>query len=500
MNKGIYHPSFSEFKKKARQGNLIPIYSEFFSDLETPVSCFLKLHRGEYGFLFESVVGERKVAQYSFLGTRPFLIFKSKGNQVELVFRNGKKELYQAPRPLWEMTRILKKYKLVPDRALPRFGGGAVGYLSYDVVREFEEIPDKNKDDLNLPDCFFLFIDNFCVFDHVNQKLQVVSLAHLSSEKSLRDAYFEAVAKLEETISQLKKHQKFIVSQKRKKKFPPNVSSNLSKVDFKKAVRKCINYIKAGDIIQAVLSQRFKLKANCSEFNIYRALRHINPSPYMYYLHLGDFKIIGSSPELLVRMENGFAEERPIAGTRQRGKTESEDKKLCQELLSDPKERAEHIMLVDLARNDLGRVCRAGSVKTTELMAIEKYSHVMHIVSNVAGELKKGKDAYEVLRACFPAGTVSGAPKIRAMEIIDELEPTRRGIYAGAIGYFSFSGNLDTCITIRTILALQGMIYIQVGAGIVADSKPDREYQETLNKAKALFKAVELAERSLIWS
>ncbi|MEE9316435.1 MAG: anthranilate synthase component I, partial [bacterium] len=381
---------------------------------------------------------------------------------------------------------------------LPRFYGGAVGYIGYDMVKFIEDIPSTNPDDLDLPDCKFIFTDNLLIFDHVAHTIKVVSCVHLDREKSnLKTLYNEACRKIEKLITKLRKKPKKQPKVRRSRSSKIVTQSNFTRNSFEKIVERAKEYIRAGDIIQTVLSQRLQTKVSAHPFDIYRALRVINPSPYMYYLSLGGMNLVGSSPEILVRQEGRRVEVRPIAGTRPRGKDEFEDKKLERELLKSSKERAEHLMLVDLGRNDIGRVCEYGSVKVPELMVIERYSHVMHIVSGVVGKLKRGMDSFDVLRACFPAGTVSGAPKVRAMEIIEELENLRRGPYAGAVGYFSFQGNMDMAITIRTILIKGKEAFLQAGAGIVADSIPKNEYEETINKAKALFEAIEMAEKGL---
>lgn len=474
----MYYPAKSEFIKKARQGNLIPVYRELLGDMETPVAMFKRLERySRSGYLLESVEGGEHLGRYSFLGISPSVIFKSKGKGAN---------------PLEELKSYLMRYKPVSTEGLPRFCGGAVGYIGYNVVRFFEDIPQQNEDDLALPDTYFMITDTLVVFDHVQHTIKVVTNAKIDGNPE--KAYKEAVARIEDLVAKISKSQAPPIVESRRKPPRLKVKSNFSKEGFKKKVLQAKRYIRNGDIIQAVLSQRFETKIKCEPFNIYRALRSINPSPYMYYLKGEGFHIIGSSPELLVRCEDGVVETRPIAGTRPRGPTPALDLRLEKELLAHPKERAEHIMLVDLGRNDIGRVCQKGSVKVTDFMVIERYSHVMHIVSNVVGKLRKDKDQFDVLAATFPAGTVTGAPKIRAMEIIDELENIGRGPYAGAIGYFSFSGNLDSAITIRTIIVKGDTAYIQAGAGIVADSVPEREYQETVNKAKGMVKAIELAE------
>ena len=444
----MYHPNKKEFISLTQKGNLIPIYAEIMADFETPLSCYTKIDRGGYSFLFESVEGGERIARYSFLGAEPSLIFSSKGNKVSI--REGKTLKSAIVRdPINELKKLLGSYKAVNVPGLPRFYGGFVGFLGYDMVRFMEKLPNKNIDDLKVPDSLFMMTDTILIFDHVDHKIKIVSNAHIKG--SAAKTYDEAIRKIDRIVKELKrvpakKEYTFSKRESRALKF----KSNFTKKEFEDIVRKAKEYIKAGDIIQVVLSQRFQTPIRCHPFQIYRALRSINPSPYMYYLKLGDFSLVGSSPEVMVRCEDGKVELRPIAGTRRRGKTEEEDERLMRELLADPKERAEHIMLVDLGRNDIGRVCDFKTIKVSELMTVEKYSHVMHIVSDVSGRLSKGKDMFDVVRATFPAGTVSGAPKIRAMEIIDSLENTRRSTYAGTVGYFSFSGNLDCCIAIRT--------------------------------------------------
>ncbi len=493
----MLRPSLEEFKQKAKQGNLIPVYREILADMETPVSAFLKIDDGRYSFLLESVEGGEKWARYSFLGSRPEVVVRSFGKNVEVI-RHGKKETRTFEHdPLEAIRDVLAEYRPVPDPALPRFYGGGVGFMGYDVVRFFERLPDKKKPGLDTPDIFFMITDTLVIFDIVTHRIKVVSNAHVNGG-SVSAAYKEAVAKIDTIVKKLRGRVRGQGAGGRKKaRKETQLKSNFTQARYEQAVLKAKEYIKAGDIFQVVPSQRFETRIKVEPFEIYRALRLINPSPYMYFLRCGDMTVVGASPEVMVRLEEGRIELRPIAGTRKRGATEDEDKALERELLADPKERAEHIMLVDLGRNDVGRVSEMGSVQVSELMVIERYSHVMHIVSNVRGKLSPGNDAYDVVRACFPAGTVSGAPKIRAMEIIDELEPTRRGPYAGAVGYFGFSGNMDTCITIRTLVVKDKVAYIQAGGGVVADSVPALEYQETVNKAKAMMRAVEMAEEGL---
>jgi anthranilate synthase component 1 len=494
----MFQPSLEEFKQKAKKGNLIPVYREILADMETPVSAFLKIDDGRHSFLLESMEGGEKWARYSFLGSRPSVIVKSFGRAAEVI-RNGKKERLPFDRdPLEVIKDLLSAYAPVPDPSLPRFFGGAVGFMGYDVVRFFEELPGREKNGLDLPDIFFMITDTLVIFDNVTHRIKVVSNAHVKG-RTVEAAYKEATAKINRLVKKLKQGKSAQVKVQRSKKRARGhaLTSNFTQPRYEQAVLKAKEYIKAGDIFQVVPSQRFQTGINVEPYEIYRALRLINPSPYMYFLRCGDATVVGASPEVMVRLEGDRIDLRPIAGTRRRGATEEEDKALADELLADPKERAEHIMLVDLGRNDVGRVSEPGSVNVSELMVIERYSHVMHIVSNVRGKLSDGKDSYDVIRACFPAGTVSGAPKIRAMQIIDELEPTRRGPYAGAVGYFGFSGNMDTCITIRTLVIKDNVAYIQAGGGVVADSDPAAEYQETVNKAKAMMRAVEMAEQGL---
>jgi anthranilate synthase component 1 len=494
----MLRPSLEEFRQKAKQGNLIPVYREILADMETPVSAFRKIDDGRYSFLLESVEGGEKWARYSFLGSKPSVVVRSFDREVEII-RHGKTEKRSFDRdPLEAINDILSAYKPVPDPNLPRFYGGAVGFMGYDTVRFFERLPDRQKKGMGLPDVLFMITDTLVIFDNVTHMIKVVSNAHVDGN-SVTAAYREAAAKIDAIVKKLRGRVPGARGrQKRKRKGKSaQLKSNFTQPQYEQAVLKAKEFIKAGDIFQVVPSQRFERSISVEPYEIYRALRLINPSPYMYFLRCGDATIVGASPEVMVRLEGQRIDLRPIAGTRRRGATEDEDRSLAEELLADPKERAEHIMLVDLGRNDVGRVSAAGSVQVSELMVIERYSHVMHIVSNVRGTLENGRDSFDVIRACFPAGTVSGAPKIRAMEIIDELEPTRRGPYAGAVGYFGFSGSMDTCITIRTLVIKGKTAYIQAGGGVVADSDPAAEYQETVNKAKAMMRAVEMAEEGL---
>ena len=487
-------PSFEEFEEKLKKGNLVPVWDEVLADFDTPVSAFRKIQSGKYGFLLESVEGGEKWAQYSIIGSEPSVVFRSKGRDIELIEDGNVRKIKSDP--IDELRTLLSRYRPVEEPGLPRFHGGAVGYFSYDIVRFVEKLPEIGDDELGLWDSFYMITDSVLVFDNINNKIKVITNAYVPDPKEAEKKYENAVSKIEKLKANL------LVSLENIEKQEDNSSevelrSNFEKEDFKKAVLRTKEYIKAGDIIQAVISQRWQTNLDVDPFDLYRALRVLNPSPYMFYLKLDDHMIVGSSPEVMVRVEGDRVESRPIAGTRPRGKNEEEDQKLEEELINDPKERAEHIMLVDLARNDLGRIAEIGTVKVDELMTIERYSHVMHIVSNVIAQLREDKDAFDVLKATFPAGTLSGAPKVRAMEIIEETEPSRRGAYGGAIGYFSYSGNMDSCITIRTFVIKDNKIYIQAGAGIVADSDPETEYYETVNKVKALVKAVELVKKGL---
>lgn len=478
---------------------MIPVYKDLAGDLETPVSAYYKLARKRaYSFLLESVEGEEKIARYSFIARDPELVFTSKAHEARILrFVKGRQiseKILFSGSPLSVVRRLMKDYRAVQVPLLPRFYGGMVGFLSYDCVRFFERLPDKNTDDLKLPDICLALVKDLVVFDHRQHTIKAVSCVHLAKGDSRRTKirkYNAALKAIDVLITDLRKPLKKPALKKAAKRI--SVSSNCTKKQYEEMVVKGKEHIKAGDIFQIVLSQRFKAAISVDAFEIYRCLRTLNPSPYMFYLNFNGLQLVGASPELLVRCEDGLAETRPIAGTRPRGKSEAEDKALMKSLLADPKEKAEHIMLVDLGRNDLGRVCDKGTVRLSEFMEVEKYSHVMHIVSNVQGKLRKDKDALDVLEAAFPAGTLSGAPKIRAMEIIEALEPQKRGPYGGAVGFLSFSKNLDTCITIRTIVVHRNKAYVQAGAGIVADSKPASEYTETMNKARAQIRAIELA-------
>jgi len=493
----MFKPSLEEFKKLAKSGNLIPVYKEILADLDTPVSAYMKIGDGDYSFLLESVEGGEKWARYCFLGCDPAVVVSSKGRNIT-INENGKRQerKIDSGTPLSAIKEILARYNPVDVPGLPRFSGGAVGFISYDMVRFFEDLPEDTLDDLNVPDSQFIITDTMLVFDNVSQTIKMVSNAFIESD-DLDEVYEQTIKKIGLLEEKLKTPLK-ISTQANEEVVQPKFESNIEKEKFKGAVDKVKQYILEGDAIQVVLSQRLSFDIKKKAFDIYRALRTVNPSPYMYFLKFGDIEVVGSSPEILVRLEDEKVEVRPIAGTRKRGKNEEEDVALEKDLLQDEKELAEHIMLVDLGRNDLGRVAKISSVEVNESFTVERYSHVMHIVSNVRGILKEGFDCFDVLEATFPAGTVSGAPKIRAMEIIEEMEPNRRGLYAGAVGYIGFSGNMDTAIAIRTLVVKEQIAYLGVGAGIVADSVPESEFEETMNKGRALLKAVELAEKGWV--
>ncbi|MFH2068164.1 MAG: anthranilate synthase component I [Candidatus Omnitrophota bacterium] len=504
------YPSFAEFDRLAKEANFIPVSCEILADLETPVSAYLKVVGAKPGFLLESAEGGERFGRYSFLGTDPSAIIRTRGNRIEIETEIAKEVMEESPFPF--LRKYLSGFKVAVDPTLPRFSGGLVGYFSYDVVRFFENLPDIKEDDQKLPDMQLFLADTILAFDHFRHRLKIIT--HARPENGSEKAYEGAKRRIAEIISRLSSSslpfcakgalasgedggRKVGVKGSGKSQF----QSNFTRPEFEKAVLKVKEYIWKGDVIQVVLSQRLCVdypKSGPDPFNLYRAIRAINPSPYLYYFNFDKTILVGSSPEVMVRLEESKATLRPIAGTRPRGLNESEDRELEEDLKKDEKEKAEHIMLVDLGRNDLGRVCQSGTVGVTELMVVEKYSHVMHLVSNITGDLLSDKDAFDLFSAAFPAGTVSGAPKIRAMEIIEELEPIKRGPYAGAVGYFDFSGNLDTCITIRTVWIEEGKAYLQVGAGIVADSVPSREYDETLNKGRAFLEAFRLASSGLL--
>jgi len=491
----MYEPTRDEFLAMAREGNTIPVYRTLLADHLTPVLAFRKLlGEGEEGFLLESIVGLERVARYTFLGVRPRMTFRATGRQVEIA-RGDQVERTESDDPLARLAECLAAHKVVHHGPLPRFAGGAVGYAGYDIIRHYERLPNCPKDDRNLPDMVFGFYDTMVIFDHVQKTMMVVSNALVGDEDPAK-AYDAARERIDAVCEGLRRPVPLRVEDMvRREPVQVPFKSNFRREDYLRAVEVCKEYIRAGDIFQVVLSQRLRVASRADPMDVYRALRVINPSPFMFYLKTKDVTLVGSSPEIMVRVEDGLITSRPLAGTRPRGSDAEEDKRLEQELLADPKERAEHVMLVDLARNDVGRVAEYDTVRLSDLMHVERYSHVMHIVSNVTGRLREGCTALDALRVSLPAGTVSGAPKVRAMEIIDELEPTKRGPYAGAVGYVDYSGNLDTCIALRTMVLSGGVIDVQAGAGIVADSVPEREYEETLSKARALLLAVQAAER-----
>ncbi|MBN1176344.1 MAG: anthranilate synthase component I [Dehalococcoidales bacterium] len=473
----MYYPTLEEVKKMKAQGNLVPVYREIKADMDTPVSAYLKIARGDYSFLLESVEGGERLARYSFLGTEPSRIITTGGDN--------------AVDPLTLIEDEFAKYRPVSVEGLPRFHGGAVGYLSYEVARYFERLPAPDNDPVSLPESVMMLADTLLIFDHISHTIKIV--AHVHSDGDVEKAYADAVSKIDDLAERLQNTLPSTASRPAGNN-GAKVESNLTQAQYEDMVVRAKKHIYEGDIIQVVPSQRLSRKTEASPFAIYRALRSLNPSPYMYFLHLGDFHIVGTSPELLVRVEDGTVSNHPIAGTRPRSKDAKEDKALEEELKNDEKECSEHLMLVDLARNDVGRISQPGTVEVTQFMDIERYSHVMHLVSHVQGRLREGFTQFDAMRACFPAGTVSGAPKIRAMEIIAELEPDRRGPYAGSVGYFDFSGNMDTAIAIRTIVIKDGVAYVQAGGGVVADSVPEKEYQESLNKSQALLTAIDNAE------
>ena len=492
MNKNRYFPSPELFKEMAGTSNTIPVYRDILADTETPVSAFMKIDDGGDAFLLESVEGGEKWGRYSFLGTGARAVIKSRAKTVEIT-EGGETRSVEGD-PIEVFRDYMSRFNAAEVEGAPRFFGGAIGYLGYDVVRHIERLPDTAKKDLDVDDIYFIVTDTFLVFDNVENKIKVVCSAYIEEGDDPDEVYRESLKKIDALIERLRSGR---VPEGAAPVSGSAVTSNFARGDFLGAVEKVKEYVRAGDVIQTVISQRFETPLDCEPFDIYRSLRIINPSPYMFFLRLGGTVVTGSSPEILVRVEGTDITVRPIAGTRPRGFDDDRDLALEDELLNDPKERAEHIMLVDLGRNDVGRVAKAGSVRVDELMAVERYSHVMHIVSNVRGVLADGLGSFDALRACFPAGTLTGAPKIRAMEIIEEMEPCKRGIYGGSIGYFDFSGNMDTCIIIRTVVIKDGMIYVQAGAGIVADSDPASEFEETENKAKGILKAVEMARRGL---
>jgi anthranilate synthase component 1 len=497
-----YRPSYDDFAGRLdSSASCIPVYRQLTGDGLTPVSAFRRIERTAPSFLFESVIGGEKVGRFSFLGTEPFLKFEARGPRVSIIEagREGEERRFDSADPFAEFQRLLERHRAAHLPGLPRFAGGAVGFAGYDAVRYTERLPDVPPDDRGLPDLSFALYDRMVIFDHIRKTILVVAQAHVGQGRDPKAAYHSACERIDELVDRLAAPAADLGVCDIATDSPLTLEyrSNFTREQYEAVVRHCQEYIKAGDIFQVVPSQRFRVETRADPFDIYRVLRVVNPSPFLFYLPFGDFSLIGSSPEILVRVEEGVVTIRPLAGTRPRGRTEEEDRALAEELLADPKERAEHIMLVDLGRNDVGRVAEYGSVRLTDVMKVERYSHVMHITSNVNGRLRPECSAFDALRAGLPAGTVSGAPKVRAMEIIDEVEPNKRGPYAGAVGYIDLTGNMDTCIALRTIVIQGRTAYIQAGGGVVYDSVPGAEYDETVNKARGLLKAIEIAETQL---
>jgi anthranilate synthase component I len=510
----MHYPSREEFVSAAGRGNLIPVYREILADGDTPVSAYAKLGGGDYSFVLESVVGGEKWAAYSFIGVTPRAVLRCTAGQVEVTWydveggADPRRASWKTDDPTAALAEVMSEWKPVTVPGLPRFWGGAVGWIGYDCVRAFEDLPARARDDLGLPELCMVITDTLVIFDNLRQTVKVVATPYVPRADKAEEAYAAACERIDAVITRLEAPARAL----RPLPPPPQHEDgsarlrwgggevprcNTEQADFLSAVERIREYILAGDIFQAVLSQRFEVaRGDLDPFDVYRALRVVNPSPYMFHLQFPEAQVTGASPETLVRCEAGRVEVRPIAGTRPRGATPEEDDLLAAELRVDDKECAEHLMLIDLGRNDVGRVARTGTVEVEEFMLIERYSHVMHMVSHVQGELKDGLGWHEVLAAAFPAGTLSGAPKIRAMEIIDELEPTRRGIYGGAVGYVSYAGNMDMAIAIRTLVSAGDSIYVQAGGGVVHDSEPEREYEETLNKARGVLRAVTLARQA----
>jgi anthranilate synthase component 1 len=492
-------PPLEDFADRAQGVDFVPVYRLLVSDTLTPVQAFKKLDESSAACLFESVIGGEKVGRYSFLASSPFRQIEASGNDVTVShLKNSvwETEDFESENPFEILRKHVQEINVAHLDELPPFIGGAVGYAGYDTVRYVENLPNAPHDDRNLPDLWFALYDQMVVFDHVQKTVIVLALADVRDKKpaALQQAYQQAANRVDALVSQLESPDDSLklADINTAGDVALDYTSNLTQSQFEDAVRKCVEYIRAGDIFQVVISQRLQTPLETPPFELYRTLRVVNPSPFMFYLRTPTVTLVGSSPEIMVRVVEGRTTVRPLAGTRRRGETQEEDERLAEELLADPKERAEHVMLVDLGRNDVGRVAQYGTVEISDVMVIERYSHVMHITSNVNGQLREECDAFDALAACLPAGTVSGAPKVRAMEIIDELEPNRRGPYAGAVGYIDFAGNMDTCIALRTVVIQDDIAYVQAGAGIVADSVPELEYQETLNKARGLLKAIEI--------
>ena len=491
----MMQPPFEDIEELARQGSVIPVHKDILGDLLTPAAAFLRVAQGRSRvFLLESVEGGERLARYSFIGWDPFLAIHGSGNTI--VTEELGEIRQETGRPYEKMREISRRYRSVPLPDLPPFLAGGVGYFGYDLVRQFEKLPTLAVDDLGLDDFHVMYFSTILAFDHLRHRIHIiVNILNPGGSQNLEGRYHDAVLRIEQIEKRLLAP--ISLPSPAPSATIPEPVSNLTEAQYYANIKKAKAHITAGDIFQVVLSQRLAMKIDCDPFDIYRALRFINPSPYMIILRMDKLSLVGASPEMLVKVRGRRVEYGPIAGTRPRGATPEEDEILARDLMSDAKERAEHVMLVDLGRNDLGRVCDFGTVRVTDLMRIERYSHVMHLVSSVEGTLRDGMDCYHALEACLPAGTVSGAPKVRAMEIIEELEPCRRGVYGGAVGYADFSGNLDTCIALRTRVIKDGMAYVQAGGGIVADSQPQREREESMNKARALLRAVDFAHQGL---
>ena len=495
MTTAPLNPPKEAFLKLAEHGKLVPVYTEFVADYETPVGVLEKIDDGRRTFLFESAETSDHVGRYSFLGSSPRVYFESRGSKIRIEENGTVREFETDSDPLAELRKLMDRYSFIEYPGLPPFVGGAVGYIGYDVVRFFEPtVTPSPPDQLNVPDSVFIITDTFLVFDHRFRRLKIFAPAFID-DRGPDVAYEEAGAKIAKILERLESPTQSRLMNAAQVTPYLSPQSNTSRDEFCDIVRRCQEHIRAGDVFQIVPSQRFQANYDGDPISLYRALRFVNPSPYMFYLRLEEnFSLIGSSPEVHVRLRDRKVEIRPLAGTRRRGATPEEDQELAADLLKDPKERAEHLMLVDLARNDVGRISDFGSIKVSDFMTIERYSHVMHIVSNIEGQLKEGRDADDVMRATFPAGTVSGAPKVRAMQLINEFEKGKRGVYSGAVAYFGFDGNLDSCIVLRTIVLKDGIAFAQAGCGVVADSVPELEYQESVNKAMALFRAIERAQ------
>lgn len=486
----MFNLTVDEVKKLSEDYNIIPLTAEYYADMDTPISVFKRMQTKENCFLLESIGQNHVTARYSFIGRNPFISFKSLGDEITVTDYTGKTNIYKG-KPMEELEKLVSSYRAPKLEGIPSFNGGAVGFFAYDIIRRYEELPDNNPDELGIPDMHFMLTDEIIAFDHMRQK--IVIIVNIHAEGDIENRYKKACCRLLDIHQEMSDLSGLMKKEKREYRSVSKMKSNMTKEEFCAKVEKAKEYIRNGDIFQMVLSQRFTVETNENPFNVYRALRLINPSPYMYYLNFGDYRIVGASPEMLVRVENGIVQTGPIAGTRPRGKTVEEDLALEEELLADEKETAEHTMLVDLGRNDIGKVSEFGSVKVTRFKYVERFSHVMHIISDVEGRLRGDKTCFDALASTLPAGTLSGAPKIRAMEIIDELETVKRNAYGGAIGYISFNGSFDSCITIRTGVFKDGKAHIQAGGGIVYDSVPENEYQESVNKASAVLRAIEEA-------